>query len=126
MKRMHSVKEMTGFILARFLQSLSFIQRRQMAFFTLHKKPRSLVESADLFYAYSHILHAHALKTPVQRANVIPRACVTLIQRNAYGQRTPTRNHKILVPVYSEIRCIALRVLQTSKRFWVFLFRQSF
>ena len=27
---------------------------------------------------------------------------------------------------YSEIRCIALHVLQTSKGFWVFLFRQSF
>ena len=78
---------MTGFILARFFQSLSFIQRRHMAMFTLHKKPRSLVESADLFYAYCHILQAHALKMPVQRANVIPRACVTLIQRNVYGQR---------------------------------------
>ena len=28
--------------------------------------------------------------------------------------------------VYSEIRCIALLILQTSKEFWVFLFRQSF
>ena len=27
---------------------------------------------------------------------------------------------------YSQIRCIALRVLQTSKGFWVFLFRQLF
>ena len=26
---------------------------------------------------------------------------------------------------YSQIRCIALRVLKTSKEFWVFLFRQS-
>ena len=89
---------MTGFILARFLQSVSFIQRRQMALFTSHKKPRSLVDSADLCYAYCHILQAHALKTPLQRANVIPRACVTLIQGNAYGQRTLTRNHKILFP----------------------------
>ena len=29
------------------------------------------------------------------------------------------------VLVYSQIRFIALRVLQTSKKFWVFLFRQS-
>ena len=27
---------------------------------------------------------------------------------------------------YSEIRCIALRVLQTSKGFWVYLFCQPF
>ena len=26
---------------------------------------------------------------------------------------------------YSQIRCIALRVLQTSKEFWVFLFRPN-
>ena len=27
--------------------------------------------------------------------------------------------------IYSQIRCIALRVLRTSKEFWVLLFRQS-
>ena len=35
-------------------------------------------------------------------------------------------NYKLrYVLVYRQIRCIALRVLQTSKEFWVFLFRQS-
>ena len=28
--------------------------------------------------------------------------------------------------MYCQIRCITLRALQTSKGFWVFLFRQSF
>ena len=33
---------------------------------------------------------------------------------------------KVVHQVKSQIRCIALRVFQTSKGFWVFLFRQSF
>ena len=52
------------------------------------------------------------------------------IKRNELVRRSSNNETPLTAVLYSmlynQIRCIALRVLQTSKGFWVFLFRQSF